>query len=118
MFSAARLSYRPRMPPDAPRPDRIIPFYSLALPDLVHPKAVLIVWCGACRREARLEVIPLLGRLGHRQGVRDLNKALTCSACSRKGFANVRVEMGWTAPGGSIYQNAGGENRQKGSSPQ
>jgi len=37
------------------------------------------------------------------------------------GFCEVHVntmEMGWTAPGGSIRQSAGCENRQKGSSPQ
>ena len=37
------------------------------------------------------------------------------------GFCEVHVntmEMGWTAPGGSMCQCAGCENRQKGSSPQ
>lgn len=78
--------------PDEPRTDRVIPFYSLKLSDLVYPKAGLVVWCGACRREARLQVVPLIGKRGPDYGVRDLGKALTCGACGRRGFANVRVE--------------------------
>jgi hypothetical protein len=80
------------MPPDRPSPDRVIPFYSLTLGDLVYPKAALIVWCGSCRREARLDVIPVLAKRGPAFGVRELDKVLTCAGCGRKGFANVRVE--------------------------
>ena len=71
--------------------DRVIPFYSLTLGDLVHPRAVLVVHCQACRTEREVQVVPVLARRGPAFGVRDLEKVFTCSACSRRGFAMVRV---------------------------
>lgn len=73
-------------------PPTLVPFYSLTLGHLIHPKADLIVWCGACRRTGRLEVLPVLAQRGPAFGVRDLEKVLTCGRCDRRGFATVRVE--------------------------
>lgn len=80
------------MPPDRPAPPKIIPFYSLRLADLVSEKAVIVLQCRACRREGRLDVIPVLARRGPNFGVRELEGVVTCAECGRKGFAMVRVE--------------------------
>ena len=71
--------------------DRVIPFYSLRLRDLVHPKALLVVRCGACRTEREVPVIPVLARRGPNFSVRDLERVFSCTACSQQGFAMVRV---------------------------
>lgn len=75
---------------DDPAP--VIPFYDLVLGDLVHARAVLVVWCGACRREGRLAVLPVISKRGHGCGVRELGKVLTCAGFGRRGFADVQVE--------------------------
>ena len=80
------------MPPDEPRPDRVSPFYNLVLANLVYPKAVLIVWCSACRREGRLHVVPVLAKRGPQYSVRDLRRSLTCNACGKRGLGNFSVE--------------------------
>ncbi len=69
-----------------------LPFYSLTLGHLVQPQAALVVSCGACRRTAQVDVLPLLVRLGPTFGVRELERRLTCEACGRKGFSLVQVE--------------------------
>ena len=69
----------------------MIPFYSLRLADLVHPKGILVVRCGACRTEREVPKIPVLARRGPNYGVRELERVFTCSACSRRGFAMVHV---------------------------
>ena len=79
------------MPPDRPTPTTI-PFYSLRLRHLVNAKANLVITCGACRRSGSLDPIALLAARGPEFGVRDLERALKCQACGRRGFANVRVE--------------------------
>lgn len=69
-----------------------LPFYSLTLGHLMQPQAALVVSCGACRRTARVDVMPMLVRLGPGYGVRELERRLKCEQCGRKGFALVRVE--------------------------
>lgn len=69
-----------------------IPFYSLLLGHLVQPRAVLIATCGACRRRADVDVVPLLVRLGPDFGVKELERRLACERCGRKGFSLVHVE--------------------------
>lgn len=71
---------------------QVIPFYSLKLRNLVEVRALLVVWCSACRSERRVDPVPVIGRRGPDFGVRDLEKVFTCSRCGRKGFGSVRVE--------------------------
>ena len=71
---------------------RTLPFYSLALGHLVQPQAVLTVYCGACRRTAQVDVLPLLVRLGPDYGVQELERRLTCGTCKRRGWSVVTVE--------------------------
>lgn len=71
--------------------NRVIPFYSLGLRDLVYPKAVLVVRCGTCQTKRDVRVIPVLAQRGPDYGVLDLEKVFACSACLRRGFAIVRV---------------------------
>lgn len=68
-----------------------MPFYSLTLAHLVRPQAVLTVSCGACRRTAEVDVLPLLARLGPGYGVRELERRLTCENCKRRGWSMVTV---------------------------
>jgi hypothetical protein len=80
------------MPHDRPAPPTTIPFYSLRLRHLVISKAALIIVCGACRRTGTLDPVAILAAKGPEYGIRDLERALRCEGCGRRGFANVRVE--------------------------
>ena len=80
------------MPPPDDTSTRIIPFYSLRLGDLVSARAEILCWCGACRKERRVGVIPVLAKFGPGHGVRELEKTFTCPHCKRTGFGSVRVE--------------------------
>lgn len=73
-------------------PAPIIPFYSLTLGNLVAPRAALVASCGACRRIATVDVLPLLTKLGPGYGVVELQRRLRCEGCGRKGFTFTRVE--------------------------
>jgi hypothetical protein len=79
-------------PPDRPAPPTVIPFYSLHLRHIVFSKANIIVSCGACRRTGTLDPIMVLAAKGPEFGVRDLERALRCDGCGRRGFARVHVE--------------------------
>ena len=70
----------------------VIPFYSLTLGNLVAARAVLLAARGACSRQASMDVMPLLARLGPRFGVRDLERRLKRDRCGRKRLTTVRVE--------------------------
>ena len=74
------------------RPATVIPFYALRLGHLIQAKADLVVTCDACRRVARLPVIPLACKRGPNYGVRDLERGLRCETCGMRGWASIRVE--------------------------
>lgn len=79
------------MPPDD-APTRVIPFYSLRLGDLVIPRGILIIQCRACYKVARVPVVPVIIRFGHKFGVRDLERVHVCTACKMKAHGVVSVE--------------------------
>jgi hypothetical protein len=70
----------------------VVPFYALRLRHLVEVQARLVVYCGACRKSAEVDVLPVLHKLGPEYGVKEVEKRLTCSKCGQKGWAKVSVE--------------------------
>lgn len=71
---------------------RVIPFYSLRLGDLVIPRAVIVMQCRACYRRDRVPVVPVLARFGPKYGVRDLERVHVCRGCHAKAHGVVSVE--------------------------
>jgi hypothetical protein len=59
---------------------------------LVTPKAAAIIIYGTCHRVGRLDPVDLLAARGSDFGVKNLEAALRCDGCGRRGFAQVRVE--------------------------
>ena len=79
------------MPDDAPV-QRVIPFYSLRLGDLVIPRAVIVIQCRACYWLDRVAVVPVLAKFGPKYGVRDLERVHVCRGCQAKAHGVVSVE--------------------------
>lgn len=70
----------------------VIPFYSLRLKKLVTTRAVVKVWCGACRRSGSLDPVASLLARGPEFGVKELEKSLRCDGCGQRGWASVTVD--------------------------
>ena len=80
------------MPSDDSSATRVIPFYSLRLGDLVVSRGTLIIHCHACSHVARVPVIPVLSKFGHRYGVKELERVHVCNRCQAKAHGFVTVD--------------------------